>query len=447
MIDSEMSARDLKGLHVLAVVPDNDRRMRALADRGRDLLGWTIETVRTDLSDFRERMDGEADARGVAEIDAFIGQCELNSGVAAGRILLTGARDIGRGFSRPNIRLPENVVARNSIADVAVPFRIVRRLFAFARDTLRSKKIDLLVAESWGAPLPLVFRLAAQQMGIRCVVCRPSQIWNGRHFWSVDLVGLNVAARAKAEAKRLANAPVSTQAQNYVSAFRAGLSDAEDMADAPLSSHRSGPFVRFETEALQDMRYIYMALHAEPSVELDLGAPFWATQYYTSGLLTSGLPAGYRLLVQDHSKNVEYRPRDYYANLARLPGVDLVDPAENRKKYIAHAELVVTENGRAGWEGLLLERPVLTLSDNFFQGTGLAHRLRQPEHLSRTVINLLAPSLQRDSRDRERSLGWMIDAEWETTASESDATPFDLLASILHQDGWRASELRMEVAS
>src|SRR5690606_8400270 len=133
-----------------------------------------------------------------------------------------------------------------------------------------------------------------------------------------------------------------------------------------------------------------------------------------------------------HAANVGRRPHQYYEDLSRLPGLALIDATEPRFNYVANAALVVTENGPAGWEGLLLGRPVLALADNFYQGTGMVRRLRNPEDLSATVLELLAPALAGDAADGSQPLGWMLDAEWETTVPvEESAAALALLRKLL----------------
>jgi hypothetical protein len=234
-------------------------------------------------------------------------------------------------------------------------------------------------------------------------------------------------AQTRAEEKRAASVQVSPNAQTYIAAFLSGSLAPTGKASAPAAQARF--FHRFDPKVLADLPYIYMALHEDPSAALSLQAPFWANQYNTAALLTGSLPAGYKLLVHEHRHNIGRRPRQYYEDLSRLPGVVLVDGSEPRFDYVAHAALVVTENGPAGWEGLLLGRPVVTLADNFYLGAGLARRIRNPEHLSATVVDVLRLALGREDADDMQALGWMVDAEWETTAAPEDDTA---LFGLLH---------------
>ena len=195
----------------------------------------------------------------------------------------------------------------------------------------------------------------------------------------------------------------------------------------------AGRFFRsFSADALREMRYLYVAMHKDPEQALNGQAPFWSNQYNTMALLCSVLPAGYKLLVREHRRNAGRRPTRFYRDLSRLPSVVLVDAFDDQFKYITNADLIVTENGSTGWEGLLLGRRVITLADNFYQAAGLARRVREPEELAATVVEMLQQQPVKDAAAHDQALGWVLDAEWETTVPlDEDDAALDLLAEML----------------
>jgi hypothetical protein len=169
-------------------------------------------------------------------------------------------------------------------------------------------------------------------------------------------------------------------------------------------------------EELRNKRYIYMAMHKDPEQALNYQAPFWSNQYNTASLLSSVLPDGYSLLVREHRNNRGRRPTRYYKELRRLPGVMLIDGLDDQFKYIRNADLVVTENGSSGWEGLMLGRRVIALDESFYGPADLARRIPVPEDLASVVIDMLKEPPVIDTAAHDRALGWMLDAEWQTTA-------------------------------
>ena len=489
-----------KGLRVL-FLPKNSRTgyFQTLLAAARTDLNWQIDVVCTDserrvwrdavnsdafhsLPEFSERQAWEDDPGRVAEIDSLIGECERASGVSAARIILTGERDIGRGFSRSYYYWFHNKIARRVLADNNEPFRIVRRIFAFARETLDASRPDLVVAGEWADPVCFTFYLVARQMGIRCVVNRPSKIWSGRCYWSEDLRWYNLAARNRVADMRSSNAPVSVRSRERIANFRSSPTtlgyvrrnwDADErrrwlvshidlfyLLAAQLRHYvakRSGPqpkpalqlafdhyrrpllkwrqaryFRSFSADALREMRYLYVAMHKDPEQALNGQAPFWSNQYNTLALLCTVLPAGYKLLVREHRRNAGRRPTRFYRDLSRLPSVILVDAFDDQFKYITNADLIVTENGSTGWEGLLLGRRVITLADNFYQAAGLAQRVHDPEQLPDTVIEMLQQSGVKDAAAHDQALGWVLDAEWQTTVPlDEDDAALDLLAEMI----------------
>lgn len=447
----------------------------------KSIVGPGSDTVA--LPDFNPAADWEKDSAATREIDDFIAACETTSGVSAGRILLAGERELGRGFSRSIFHWFHTKTARMALADNTEPSRILRRMFAFARKTLQAGKPNLLLAGEWADPLCFTFYLAARQMGIRCAVNRPSKVWSGRGYWSTEPMMYNHAARALVAQKRSEKAPLSARARERIAEFRAAPAalgyvqqnwEASDRRGF-LAYHldlarlfwvemrhylrrRSGPppkpalqlafdhyrrawlkwrqagfFRRFDEAALRDMRYLFIALHKDPEQALNYQAPAWSYQMYTVGLLSSCLPYGYKLLVREHRNNCGRRPWRFYKHMTALPGINLVDGFDRQFKYIANADLIVTDNGSTGWEGLLLGRPVITLADNFYDSIELAHRVRDPEQLATEVVEILERPSAGEASAYDQALGWLLDAEWETTApldAANDVRTRALLAEV-----------------
>ncbi|MEX0803106.1 MAG: hypothetical protein WD688_07305 [Candidatus Binatia bacterium] len=478
---------------------------------GRKELSWEVHVVCRDferrlwrdaapdekllhaLPDFGKQQAWEDDPAQVAEIDAFIGECERTSRLSAGRILLTGERDIGRGFSQGFYYWFSNTLSRSALRDNTEPFRIVRRIFAFARSTISAAQPDFLLSGEWADPLCLSFNMVARAMDIPCIVNRPSKLWGGRFYWSDDQQWFNRAAHALCEQKNLQNAPVSERAQERIASFRAKPStlgyvrknwDSDDRRGwgrvhldlarmavqevryrlkgrrgpspkptlqlaveyyrrAWLKARQSHFFSQFSEEALRDKRYIFVALHKDPEQALNGQAAFWSNQYNTVSFLCSIIPAGYSLLVREHRRNTGRRPTRYYKELSRLPNVHLIDGFDDQFKYIANADLIITENGSTGWEGLLLNRRVITLAEHFYQNPRLAHRVRDPELLASTVLGLLSKPPISDTEAHDQALGRLLDAELQTTTPLDDANyseTFKLLGRLLSAPTWRTAE-------
>lgn len=472
------AARIREGWDIRVVTPEPSRRL------WRDVVSGDDKFFL--VPDFNVRQNFEDDPERVAEIDALIAACEQASGVSAGRVVLAGERDLGRGYSWPIYYWFHNRMARSVLADNTEPARILRRMFAFARDAVDAAPPDVVLAGEWADALCFTFYLVAKRMGVPCVVNRYSKILTGRSFWSAEPLMYNGARHTLSARKRDDRAPISDRARKHIQAFRdrptmvgylravwdrmdktSWLKRHGDLArliavearyhlkgeGGPppkpslqlLFDHYRRPwlewrnawfFQRFDDTELAGLRYIYIALHKDPEQALNYQAPYWTYQIYTIGLLSSCLPYGYRLLVREHRTNVGRRPPRFYKEMGALPGVVLIDGYDDQFKYLRNADLIVTDNGSIGWEGLLLGRRVITLADTFYDGTGLERRVREPEQLAGTVVEMLEEAPVKDAAAHDEALGWLLDGEWETSAPldrDGYAEALALLAALLHE--------------
>ena len=159
-------------------------------------------------------------------------------------------------------------------------------------------------------------------------------------------------------------------------------SDDDLLRDALLENlHRSDLNPLEEAAAYQQLLDDFGCTHEELATRIGRSRPQISN---TIRLLASVLPFGYKLLVREHRLNLGRRRTQAYGELAQLPNVVLIDPFDSQFKYLKHASLVVTENGSSGWEGLLLQRRVLLLSDaTFYQGCGQGVTVSDPDRLNR----------------------------------------------------------------
>ena len=336
-------------------------------------------------------------------------------------------------------------------------------------------------------------------MGIPCVVNRFSKIWSGRCYWSTDPVMYNEAARVAIEALRSERAAVSDRSRNHIAEFRNNPTtlgyvrqnwNALDQRGW-LGEHidlvrmlglqmlhrlqrRSGPspkpalrliwdlyrrtylkvrqaamFRQFSEEELSNTQYILISMHKDPEQALNFQAPFWSNQYNTVSLVSSVLPDGYSLIVRDHRNNRGRRPTRYYKDMLTLPGVVLNDGLDDQFKYIRNAALIVTDNGSSGWEGLVLNRRVIALDETFYGPAALARCVPEPEKLASLVVEMLEEPPVGDPASHDQNLGWMLDAEWQTTApvDEPDySDTFDLLSRIVKTSMLSSSKAERAIA-
>jgi len=127
--------------------------------------------------------------------------------------------------------------------------------------------------------------------------------------------------------------------------------------------------------------YAFFALHFEPEQSLLLLAPFAQDQIHLIKQAAKSLPVGYSLYVKEHPEMVAYRPRSYYKELRKIPNVKLISPAIEGLTVIAGAKLIFTVTGSAGWEGLLLKKPVIVFGNQFYNNLSMVKKCRDLETL------------------------------------------------------------------
>ena len=503
----------LNDLRVL-FLPKNSRHafFSTVLHAAGESLGWNIQVVCEpsaqkqwsksvgarnffSVPDFTKQQDWEGNEAAERALDEFIAACERHSGVPIGHIVLAGERDLGRGFSEPAYYWFRNRISKLVLADNAQPYLIVRRMFAFARDTLKAAAPDVVISGEWADTLCFAMSLAARQLGIPCVAFRPSKLWSGRGYWTDDPLMYNTLTRDACAARRQRGAEVSERARAKLLNFRqtpatlgyvqknwddndkrgwlgyhvtlakllaVQVSHAIGLRQGPppkpalqiawdhyrqpfLKWLQSGFFQRFDDGALAKRRYIFLALHKDPEQALNYQAPFWSNQINTVAFLSALLPMGYSLLVREHRLNTGRRPTEYYRQLNHVPGVVLVDAFDSQFKYIANADLVVTDNGSTGWEAVMLGRRVMTVAPHFFEGAGLDRRVFDLDKIAATVIEMLNEPASPDRKLNDQKLGWLLDAEWDTTTPMQPidtSEMFELLQKVLNNTPIQQEKIR-----
>ena len=362
----------------------------------------------------------ESDLDRTQAIRELVKACERSSGLPINRIVLAGERILGRAYGREFYRWPSERLTRLVLNDNCEPARAVERLFAFGQDVIETFKPDLVITGQVSSPDAMVIAMLCRQRGIPCFTNRPSKILSHRGFWTDDPLMLNRAARDLCLRRVQSGQPASDFATAFVSDFRSKprtvayiernwrnvrtmlklhqdlavqaavkvryfLNGRKELEPKPIVSRLWGLyerqyltwrqrrfFSRLDEAALAEQPYVYVALHKEPELAINVQHPEWHSQKNLISWLSANLPVGYRLLVREHRFNQGRRPTRFYDDIRRYPGVTVIDPFDSQFKYIQRAALIVTDNGTSGWEGLLFGQRVLLLGNNYYSATGLA---------------------------------------------------------------------------
>ncbi|MCR4334874.1 MAG: hypothetical protein NUV47_04090 [Patescibacteria group bacterium] len=136
--------------------------------------------------------------------------------------------------------------------------------------------------------------------------------------------------------------------------------------------------------------YAFFGLHLEPEVSLLLLAPFVADQVWLIKQIARSLPVGYKLYVKDHPHMAIYRPSSYYKDIKKIPNVRLINPSVTGFELIKNAKLVTSITGSIGFEGVLLNKPVITFGHAFYNRMSLITHCKTIEELPHIIKSKLA---------------------------------------------------------
>ncbi len=114
-------------------------------------------------------------------------------------------------------------------------------------------------------------------------------------------------------------------------------------------------------------KYIYMALHYQPEASTIVCAQKYEKQLFFIDSWAKSIPADTVLYVKEHYVRVGHREESFYTELRKYPNVVLIDPWENSRDLILHAQAVTTLTGTVGWEAMLLRKPVIICGRVFYE--------------------------------------------------------------------------------
>lgn len=105
-------------------------------------------------------------------------------------------------------------------------------------------------------------------------------------------------------------------------------------------------------------KFIYYPLHLQPEASTIVCAQKYEKQLFFIDSWAKSIPADTLLYVKEHYAELGTRELDFYKQLKKFPNVVLIDPWEDTFKLIKNSVAVTTLTGTAGWEAMLLRKPV-----------------------------------------------------------------------------------------
>jgi len=126
--------------------------------------------------------------------------------------------------------------------------------------------------------------------------------------------------------------------------------------------------------AAKESFFVY-PIHFHPESSTSVLAPEYTNEYSNIINISNNLPFGTYLYVKDHRSAKGVQNYEFYKKVSALPNVRLVNFDVNIKKLILKSEGVITVNSTAGYEALLLGKPVYMLGRVFYENFPNVYRI------------------------------------------------------------------------
>ena len=127
--------------------------------------------------------------------------------------------------------------------------------------------------------------------------------------------------------------------------------------------------------------FAFFPLHYEPEIATLVLAPFYTNQIALIQNIAKSLPGHFKLYVKEHPGMLYRRDFAYYKELKKIPNVRLIDAEEKAVSLIQKAKLVLTVTGTAGWEAVMLKKPVIIFGSVFYEKLSMVKRVGEIEKL------------------------------------------------------------------
>lgn len=113
-------------------------------------------------------------------------------------------------------------------------------------------------------------------------------------------------------------------------------------------------------------KYVLFFLHVQPEASTSIMGKWYENQLNLIENIVRSLPCDYKLYVKEHVWNFSTRPRGYHHEIKKFPSVRLITPFSSSYELITNSSAIVTITGTVGWEGILLQKPVITFGNVFY---------------------------------------------------------------------------------
>lgn len=122
----------------------------------------------------------------------------------------------------------------------------------------------------------------------------------------------------------------------------------------------------FKTPDYKNEKYVLITLHKQPEASIDVVGYRYSNQIETIRRIARFIPSNFKIYVKEHSLAFGERNGDYLEQMAKIPGVIMIDPYLDTLELMNKAELVITVTGTVAYEAGIKGIKAVTLSDMYF---------------------------------------------------------------------------------
>ena len=144
--------------------------------------------------------------------------------------------------------------------------------------------------------------------------------------------------------------------------------------------------------------FVLYAYQMQPESGIDTLAAHYSDQVTLVRQIARAVPASHDFYVKPHPDHVGGLPRARMVEIARIPGVTLIDPDASGRQLMHRASLIVTPAGSMAYEAALHGIPSVIFADEFFRHLPAVHYCQSIEGLPDLVRRLVTSPPPPDDR-------------------------------------------------
>lgn len=128
------------------------------------------------------------------------------------------------------------------------------------------------------------------------------------------------------------------------------------------------------TDPCYDSNFVFLPLHYQPEMTSSPSGDIFVDQLLCVDILAGNLPDDYIIYVKEHPNQLQAhtqghtsRLKEFYDDVLKYKNVRLVSMDTNPFHLIKHSKAVATITGTAGWEGMVLKKPVIIFGLSWYE--------------------------------------------------------------------------------